>query len=113
MEITCIMCPVGCSLNVEKDKDGKIVVSGNSCPRGAIYGEKEITSPERMVTTVKKFKNGTITLKLDKPISKNLVEKCLKEIALCKEPNNIKVGEILLHNVCSTNCNVIVTSVNL
>ena len=113
MELTCIMCPVGCSLQVNKDKTGKIVVSGNNCPRGAIYGEKEVTSPERMVTTVKKYKTGTISLKLDKPISKKLIEKCLKEIARFKEPENIKVGEILIPNVCSTDCSVIVTSVNL
>ena len=113
METTCIMCPVGCSLSVKKDKNGKISVSGNNCPRGVIYGEKELVSPERMVTTVKKYKNGTISLKLDKPISKNLIQKCLKEIANCKEPSNIKIGDELLHGVCSTNCNVIVTNINL
>ena len=113
MEITCIMCPVGCSLNVIKNKNGKITVSGNSCPRGAIYGEREVTSPERMVTTVKKYKNGTISLKLSKPISKNLIEDCLKQIASCLEPKNVKIGDILIKNVCDTDCNVIVTNVNL
>lgn len=113
MELTCIMCPVGCTLKVEKDKSGKIVVSGNNCPRGAIYGEKEVTSPERMITTIKKYKTGTISLKLDRPISKKLIEKCLKEIARCKEPENIKVGGELLHNVCNSGCNVVVTNINL
>ena len=113
MEITCIMCPVGCSLNVQKDKSGKIVVSGNNCPRGAIYGEREVTNPERMVTTIKKYKSGTISLKLSKPISKNLIEKCLIEIEALKEPKKIEIGEILIHNVCKTDCDVIVTNINL
>ena len=113
MEITCIMCPVGCTLLVEKDKTGKVVVSGNGCPRGAIYGEKETTAPECMITTVKKYKTGTISLRLNKPISKKLIEKCLKEIAKAKEPENAKVGDEFLHNVCNTDCCVIITNVNL
>ena len=113
MELTCIMCPVGCTLNVTKDRTGKIVVSGNNCPRGAIYGEKEVTSPERMVTTVKRYKTGTISLKLNRPISKKLIQACLREIAKCKEPNDIKIGDELIHNVCNTDCSVIVTNVNL
>ena len=32
-QFTCIMCPVGCTLNVKKEGD-KIVVSGNGCIRG-------------------------------------------------------------------------------
>ena len=113
MEITCIMCPVGCTLNVKKDASGKIVVSGNGCPRGAVYGEKEATTPERMITTVKKFKSGTISLKLDKPIDKTLIERCLREIATSPEPKSAKPGDIIIKNVCKTNCNVVVTSVNL
>ena len=113
MEFTCIMCPVGCSLTVTKNKDGKISVSGNSCPRGAIFGEKEATSPERMVTTVKRYKTGTISLRLNKPISKNLVENCLKEISNFIEPKEVKIGDVLINNVCGTDCNVIVTNINL
>ena len=112
MEFTCIMCPKGCSLKVEKDKEGKVTVSGNSCPRGAIYGERELISPERMVTTVKKYKNGTISLKLSKPIAKELIEECLKQIAKCPEPKSIEIGDVLIKNICSSNCDVIVTNIN-
>ena len=78
MKITCIMCPVGCDLEVEKIGD-KIKVTGNSCPRGIIYGEKEVTQPERIVTTIKKYKERTISLKTDKPIDKDIIVKAAKE----------------------------------
>ena len=49
-EITCINCPMGCLLDVEVE-DGKVIsVTGNTCPRGTIYAEKEVTSPTRIVT---------------------------------------------------------------
>ena len=34
--LTCINCPVGCSLKVEMDGENVICVSGNTCRRGEI-----------------------------------------------------------------------------
>lgn len=111
MELTCIMCPVGCTLKITKTKK-EIIVTGNSCPRGKEYGLKEVTSPERIVTSVKKYKQGTICLKTDKPIRKDLVDKCLIEIKNSKLKDKISVGETLIKNVLNTGVNIIVTSIN-
>ena len=48
-ELTCIQCPIGCQLMVSIDGTD-VTVSGNRCPRGAAYGEKEVTHPTRTVT---------------------------------------------------------------
>ena len=39
-ELTCIICPRGCSLCVDIDGE-KSTVSGNSCPKGGKYGIEE------------------------------------------------------------------------
>ncbi len=112
MEITCIMCPVGCSLKVTKNNK-EIIVTGNGCPRGEIYGKNEITLPKRMITTIKKYKNGTISLKTSEPIDKRLVEKALKEIEKLSEPTKISAGEILIKNILNTGVDIVVTNVNI
>ena len=43
-ELTCICCPVGCALTVTIADDSSVTVTGNRCPRGAAYGEKEVTN---------------------------------------------------------------------
>ncbi|MDR0562263.1 MAG: DUF1667 domain-containing protein [Spirochaetaceae bacterium] len=53
--LTCIICPVGCSLNVEEGSPGfdgfaPLTVTGNNCPRGAVYAQEEIRAPKRVVT---------------------------------------------------------------
>ena len=48
--LTCIMCPLGCSLVATKDGD-KITVTGNNCNRGEIFAKEELTCPMRIVTT--------------------------------------------------------------
>jgi len=46
--LTCIVCPIGCSLEI--DDCGSLSVTGNGCPRGAVYALEEIREPKRVVT---------------------------------------------------------------
>jgi len=47
--LTCIICPIGCSLDIEEASDN-LSVTGNRCPRGVVYAQEEIRSPKRVVT---------------------------------------------------------------
>ena len=57
-ELICITCPKGCHLKVDEENDYK--VTGNGCPRGAIYGKKECTHPTRVVTSTVKIVGAEI-----------------------------------------------------
>jgi CxxC motif-containing protein len=46
--LTCIVCPIGCTLTIGEEPE--LPVSGNRCPRGAVYAREEILSPRRVVT---------------------------------------------------------------
>ena len=53
--LTCIVCPMGCSLAVEEGAAGTdgfpaLTITGNRCPRGAVYAQEEIRAPRRVVT---------------------------------------------------------------
>ena len=47
-KLICIICPRGCPLEID---ESTLEVRGNSCPRGKIYAESELTQPVRTVTT--------------------------------------------------------------
>ena len=49
---TCIVCPRGCSLEVEL-ADGPTVlhISGNGCKRGEDYARREVVDPQRSLTS--------------------------------------------------------------
>ena len=47
-ELICITCPKGCHLKVDEQT---YAVTGNSCPRGAVYGANELRNPVRVVTS--------------------------------------------------------------
>ena len=56
--LTCIVCPIGCPLDVNDNRD--FTVTGNKCPRGEVYALEEIRAPKRVVTaTMQILENQT------------------------------------------------------
>ena len=41
-KLTCIVCPIGCVLEVHYNDNEILSVQGNLCPRGRDYAEKEL-----------------------------------------------------------------------
>lgn len=107
MNLTCIMCPMGCSLTVTKTKNG-YEVSGNTCARGEAFGKEEITSPKRIVTSLIRTSKGVTSVKTSEPIPKKLIFNVMKEIDKV-EVKNAKIGDIVIKNVLNTGADVVVT----
>ena len=70
-ELICIACPRGCTLTVTiGDTPDTMEVSGNSCPKGAIYGKQEVLCPMRTLTTTvacKQFRRNGETIGFGTP----------------------------------------------
>ena len=49
-ELTCVTCPMGCSLSIESGEGDDLVITGNRCPRGVVYAREELLAPKRVVT---------------------------------------------------------------
>ena len=107
MNLTCIMCPMGCSLAATKTKDGYIV-SGNNCIRGENFAKEEMSEPKRIVTALVHTKKGVTSVKTSTPIPKTKIFACLNEIdKLYIE--KAKIGQILIKNVLNTGADIVVT----
>ena len=110
-ELTCIQCPMGCALTVTIE-DGKVSVSGNSCPRGAAYGEKEVTHPTRIVTSSVPVDCGEIarvSVKTAGDIPKEKIFDIMKDIRAIRVKAPVHIGEVILANVAGTGVDVIAT----
>lgn len=61
-ELTCIGCPLGCSITVTMENAEILDVTGNTCKRGDAYARKEVTHPTRIVTSTVRVSGGTIPM---------------------------------------------------
>ena len=104
-ELTCICCPVGCALTVTIEGDNSVTVTGNRCPRGAAYGEKEVTNPTRIVTStvrVEGYPDTVVSVKTASDIPKGRIDDCMKALADVTVAAPIHVGDVIVENVADT-----------
>lgn len=111
-ELTCIRCPIGCMLTVTKHEDGTLSVTGNTCPRGADYGKKELTDPTRTVTSTVRVKNGRqpmVSIKTKTDIPKEKVKECMEALKGIEAEAPICIGDVILSDVAQTGVDIIAT----
>lgn len=107
-ELVCIVCPVGCRLTVDIDKDYS--VTGNQCNRGAVYGKKELINPTRTITSTVVISGGTssrLPVKTSEEIPKNMIFKIMKELDEVRVESPINVGDIIIKNVLNTGVDIV------
>ncbi|MBO4832255.1 MAG: DUF1667 domain-containing protein [Oscillospiraceae bacterium] len=110
-ELTCIQCPLGCQLAVTVDGDA-VTVTGNTCQRGAVYGEKEVTAPTRTVTGTIPVDGGEIarvSVKTAPDIPKDKIFDVMAEIRSAHLTAPVEAGRIIIHDVAGTGADVIAT----
>jgi len=111
-EFVCITCPMGCHLKVNDDDKNNIIVNGNTCPRGRIYGINEVTNPKRMITSSVKVNNGidlVVSVKTKEAIDKSLIFDVLNELKDVSVDAPIKIGDVIIKNVLNTGVDIVAT----
>lgn len=107
-ELICIVCPKGCHLKVDEEKD--YTVTGNSCPRGAEYGRNELLSPTRVVTSTVRCEGGAhprCPVKTDRPVPKGTIFEVMAALEGITLTAPVHVGDAVIENVCGTGANVV------
>ena len=107
-ELTCIVCPRGCRLTIDDDLN----VTGNSCPRGAIYAKDELTNPKRMITSfmrVKNRENCVVSVKTSTSIPKGMIFQVMEEINKVGVDAPTKIGDVAIKDVLGTGADIIIT----
>lgn len=111
-ELTCIVCPNGCSLKVE-EKDGQWEVSGNQCRRGVTFAIEEMTHPMRTIcSTVRTIfpEIPVIPVRVASEIPKERIFDVMKQINQVTVDHILSTGDVVIENVLGLNVDVIVTS---
>ncbi|MCD6104997.1 MAG: DUF1667 domain-containing protein [Thermosipho sp. (in: Bacteria)] len=112
-KMTCIVCPLGCELEVTINENGKVVsVTGNTCPQGKEYAIQEVTAPKRVVMSVIHVKNSifpTVSVKTSKPVLKSKIPEVMKEISDITLDAPVEIGQVIVKNVAGTDADIVST----
>lgn len=109
-ELTCIGCPLGCSITVTMNGTDVVSVTGNTCPRGDAYARKEVTNPTRIVTSTVRVEGGIspmVNVKTSSDIPKAKIFECTSALKNVVVTAPVKIGDVVLSNVAGTGVDVV------
>jgi CxxC motif-containing protein len=111
-DITCICCPIGCSLHIEKSAAGEFMITGNKCARGKKYAVEEMTAPQRIVTSTVKVSGGVypvISVKTAAAVPKEKIFAVMDVLSDVDVSAPIRVGDVVVPNVAGTGVDIVAT----
>ncbi len=112
-ELTCINCPLGCTVSVTLE-DGEIVnITGNTCKRGEVYARNELRDPVRVVTSTARVDGAEeylVSVKTAEAIPKGKIMEVMEEINKAHIKAPVAIGDCVIENVAGTGIRVIATS---
>ena len=111
-ELTCIGCPLGCTLTVTLENGAVQSVQGNTCPRGDAYARKEVTAPTRIVTSTVKMTGGTlpaVSVKTAGDIPKGKIFDCVRALKDVTVSAPVVIGQVIVPDVAGTGVAIVAT----
>lgn len=109
-ELTCIVCPVGCRIRVDRDGNG-LKITGNGCPRGLTYAREEMTAPQRTLTAVVEVagRKSMLPVKTKAAIPKAKIWPAMQEIKAITVLPPVSVGQVIKENLAETGVPLVAT----
>jgi CxxC motif-containing protein len=111
-QITCIECPVGCSLDVDIENCRVVKVTGNSCPKGELYAFGEVENPVRILTSsvlAEGLSLKMVPVRTTGPIPKKDISRAMDDIKKIRVTRAIAAGDVIVRNFTAQGVDLIST----
>lgn len=102
--LTCIGCPLGCALTAVPTAEG-YEISGYTCKRGLEYAKKELTRPERTVTSTVRVSGGkakVVSVRTAADVPKDAIWQVMEAINALTVSAPVKIGDVLVPDIAGT-----------
>ena len=109
--LTCIGCPLGCTLTAVSGEQGW-EISGYTCKRGLEYAKKELTRPERTVTTTVRVAGGVAnvtSVRTATDVPKDAIFTVMEAVNAIRAQAPIAIGDVLCENIAGTGVALVAT----
>ncbi|WP_414150113.1 DUF1667 domain-containing protein [Acetobacterium carbinolicum] len=111
IKVCCTTCPKECVITVHLKKGVMDRVEGEGCKRGKKFAQKEITTPERTLTSTVMVKCGDkaclLPVKTAGPIPQKAMALALDAIRKTKLTGSCQMGDVVIADICGTGVDVV------
>ena len=109
---TCVICPIGCEIDVELQDSDVVSIEGSKCAKGKDFVLQELEEPMRILTTtirIEGAKWAMLPVRTDRPIPKRLLFRVIEELASIELQAPVKMADVVIGDIAGTGANVVTT----
>lgn len=113
INLTCIGCPLGCSITVVKNGNEIESIEGFTCKRGHDYAQTEVLAPVRTVTSTVRVNGGrnpVVACKTAKPVPKEKIGEVMSAIYGMSVDAPVAIGDVLCDNIAETGVELVASA---
>jgi len=108
----CVVCPIGCEIDVVHD-DGEIIsMEGNKCEKSHEFVSQELIEPMRILTTTVRIQGArlsVIPVRSDKAVPKRLFPRIMKKLRRIRLQAPVNMLDMVVKDIVGTGANIIAT----
>ena len=108
----CVVCPVGCEVDVVHDGSKIISMEGNKCEKSEEFVSQELIEPMRILTTTVRIEGSrwpVIPVRTDKAVPKRLFPRIMKRLGQIKLQAPVNMQDLVVKDVLRTGADIIAT----
>ena len=108
----CVVCPIGCEIDVVHEGSKIISVEGNKCEKSLEFVTQELIEPMRILTTTVRIQGArwsVIPVRTDKAIPKRLFPRVMKQLRGIEQQAPVNIWDVVVRDILRTGANIIAT----
>ena len=109
-EITCTVCPRGCTVTADVDGTQILSIEGYSCQRGLAFAESEITHPARLLTSTVRVSGAAedlLPVRSRTAIPREKLMDCMAVIRQTAVKAPVAQHDVIVADICGTGVDII------
>lgn len=108
----CVVCPVGCEIDVVHDGSKIISMEGNKCEKSEEFVRQELIEPMRILTTTVRIQGArwhVIPVRTDKSVPKRLFPRIMRQLKRIRLRAPVNMLDVVVRDVVRTGADIIAT----
>ena len=108
----CVVCPIGCEIDVVHDGSKIISTEGNKCEKSEEFVSQELVEPMRILTTTVRIQGArwpVIPVRTDKAVPKRLFPDIMRQLRHIKLQAPVNMLDVVVGDVLHTGASVVAT----
>ena len=108
----CVVCPIGCEIDVVHDGGKIISMEGNKCEKSEEFVSQELIEPMRILTTTVRIQGArwaVIPVRSDKAVPKRSFPCIMKQLGRIRLQAPVNMLDVVMRDILNTGANIIAT----